>query len=238
MISVCMAAYNGSKYIGEQIDSILNQIKKDDELIISDDGSTDETCTIIKSYKDDRIRLLHGNFHDYTRNFENALKHSKGDYIFLADQDDIWIEGKVLNCLKALENSNCNLVVTDAIITDNNLNIIENSYFEYCRVKNGFFVNLLKSRYIGACMAFHRRMLDVYLPIPGSSKYIAHDYWIACISELRGNVILLHEPLMYYRRHAGTASQGIEKRSKKGILEKLYKRIYICIYIVRRIKSL
>ena len=169
---------------------------------------------------------------------ENALKYAQGDYIFLADQDDVWIDGKVQNCLKVLENSNCDLVVTDAIVTDNNLNIIKDSYFEYCHVKNGFLINLLKSRYVGACMAFHRRMLDVYLPIPGNSKYIVHDYWIACISELKGKVILLHEPLMYYRRHAGTASQGIEKRSKKGIWEKLYKRIYICIYIVQRIKSL
>ena len=90
MISVCMATYNGEKYIQEQIDSILCQLSKDDELVISDDHSTDATCDIIKSYNDRRIKLfLNELAKGVTHNFENALLHSKGDIIFLADQDDV-----------------------------------------------------------------------------------------------------------------------------------------------------
>ena len=59
MISVCMATYNGERFIKEQIDSILPQLSQDDELIISDDGSTDRTLEIIASYKDERIKVFH-----------------------------------------------------------------------------------------------------------------------------------------------------------------------------------
>ena len=100
-----MATYNGGKYIKEQIDSILLQLKEEDELVISDDGSIDDTVQIIKSYSDPRIRLF---FHlkpsdqnEWSKpalissNFENALRRAKGDFIFLSDQDDIWLPNKV-----------------------------------------------------------------------------------------------------------------------------------------------
>ena len=96
MISVCMATHNGGKYIKEQIDSILVQISNEDELIISDDSSTDDTVEIIKKIKDKRIKLFENNkFFSPNLNFENALLHSKGDIIFLSDQDDIWKKDKV-----------------------------------------------------------------------------------------------------------------------------------------------
>lgn len=106
MISVCMATYNGGRFIKEQIDSILPQLSQYDELIVSDDGSTDRTLEIIASYKDERIKVFHhqktGNKYYptlkvcySTNNFENALKQAKGDYIFLCDQDDIWEKNKV-----------------------------------------------------------------------------------------------------------------------------------------------
>ena len=95
MISVCMATYNGAQFIKEQIDSILCQLSTEDELIISDDGSTDETLSIINSYKDNRIKVFQHKaaegsaFIKATRNFENAMSHAVGDYIFLSDQDDM-----------------------------------------------------------------------------------------------------------------------------------------------------
>ena len=96
MISVCMAIYNGEKYIKEQIDSILMQLSNEDELVISDDSSNDRTLDIIAEYNDRRIKVLHhipaiGNsFVKAKANFENALSVAKGDYIFLSDQDDVW----------------------------------------------------------------------------------------------------------------------------------------------------
>ena len=82
MISVCMATYNGEKYIVEQINSILSQIKESDELVISDDGSNDTTIEKVLSFHDQRIRIYHGHFHSPIYNFENAIKHAKGDVIF------------------------------------------------------------------------------------------------------------------------------------------------------------
>ena len=96
MISVCIATYNGSKYIKEQIDSILPQLDECDEIIVSDDSSTDNTLSILKSYHDRRIIIFtNQKFNSPIYNFENALKHAKGDIIFLSDQDDIWEFNKV-----------------------------------------------------------------------------------------------------------------------------------------------
>ncbi len=104
MISVCMATYNGEKYIERQLDSILAQLKENDELIISDDGSTDRTAEILARYgTDKRIRILHGSFHSPIYNFENAIKQAQGDYIFMADQDDIWLPGRITETLKMHE---------------------------------------------------------------------------------------------------------------------------------------
>ena len=117
MISVCIATYNGEKYIKAQLESILAQIGQDDEIIVSDDNSTDNTISEIESLNDNRIKVKknrktikkesqHKVFQlmDKIRlNFENALVEAKGDYIFLADQDDIWKEDKVKSILKMLE---------------------------------------------------------------------------------------------------------------------------------------
>lgn len=96
MISVCVATYNGEKYLQEQLDSILIQLAPDDELIISDDFSTDKTRSILDSYRaDPRIKLLEGPQKGIIKNFEHAINQASGDLIFLADQDDVWLPDKV-----------------------------------------------------------------------------------------------------------------------------------------------
>ena len=92
MISVCMASYNGAIFIKQQAVSILNQLGLEDELIISDDGSKDNTLEILASLNDSRIKIYHHSApHGVVSNFENAIKHASGDYIFLSDQDDICV---------------------------------------------------------------------------------------------------------------------------------------------------
>lgn len=123
MISVCIATYNGEKYIGEQIASILKQLNANDEVIISDDGSTDATLSIIKTFQDPRIRVIPGpQKHSPTQNFENVLHHAQGDYIFLSDQDDVWKTNKVATCMKWLQKYDC--VISNAEVTDEHLNIL------------------------------------------------------------------------------------------------------------------
>ena len=168
MISVCMATYNGEKYLKEQLDSILKQIKSSDELIISDDGSTDLTCTIIKEYQKEykNIYLIDGPKMGVQKNFENALRKSKGDIIFLSDQDDIWMNNKVDVVLDAFQNSNVVLTLHDAQIVDQNGQVIEDSFFEHRGSQSGLFKNLWKNSYLGCCMAFRRSVLECSLPFP------------------------------------------------------------------------
>ena len=129
MNSICIATYNGEKYIKEQLTSILSQIDIDDEVIISDDGSTDKTIEIINDINDSRIKLIKGGFRNFTFNFENAIRQAQGEYIFLADQDDVWLPNKYSTTLKTLQLYD--LVCSDAIITDQDLNHIHLSFFKY-----------------------------------------------------------------------------------------------------------
>src|SRR5512135_1032010 len=95
-VSVCMATHNGAKYIQRQLNSILKQLDKSDEVIISDDSSTDDTVTLIKSFCDERITLLEDNtFFSPIFNIENALRKASGEIIFPSDQDDIWLDNKI-----------------------------------------------------------------------------------------------------------------------------------------------
>ncbi|RRQ45335.1 glycosyltransferase family 2 protein [Chryseobacterium sp. SC28] len=219
MISVCMTTYNGEKHIKEQLDSILNQLSPDDEVIISDDGSTDDTVNIINSYSDSRIILYHHkkkhqkfNFGYTAKNFENALNKSKGDIIFLADQDDVWLPNKVQQQTAALQKAD--LVLSDCTIVDESLNTIIPSKFKLEKIKTGFWRNIYKPGYLGCCMAFRRDLLKDILPIP---ENVPHDLWIGLISNNKGKVELLNIPTVLYRRHdnnvSATSPLFVEKQS-------------------------
>ena len=155
-----MASYNGEKYIAEQIESILKQIKETDELIISDDGSTDRTLDIVEEFHDSRIKVLHHNKGNYTKNFENALTHASGDIIFLCDQDDIWKPDKVKTTLQYFRNTGADFLVSAATLVDGDMNVILESSFEGGRTRTGFWYNLAATSYIGACMAFKKKILN------------------------------------------------------------------------------
>lgn len=233
-ISVCMATYNGEKYIYEQLKSILNQLNTNDEVILSDDYSTDNTIEIIKSFNDSRIRIIFNeNEKGYTSNFENALKHAQGDIIFLSDQDDVWMDGKVESMVEKLLSSD--LVVSDVEIVDENLNLIEPSHFKLHKVKTGFMHNFLATRYIGASMAFKKEVLKKALPFPKQKKLCAHDYWLTIIGEAYFKVELIENPTLKYRRHLSNASTGGDK-SKNSLWQKLINRAYSFIALVGRFK--
>ena len=230
-ISVCMATYNGEQFISEQINSILKQLKDEDELIISDDGSSDKTTTIVSEIEDPRIKfIVNDGEKGYTRNFENALKFSKGDIIFLSDQDDVWVDNKVEIMLKRLENSD--MVVSNATIVDAQLQEISESHFQVYNVKKGFWNNFLKTRYIGACMAFKREVLNRALPFPKHQKYCAHDYWLTIVSEAYYKVALEEKPLLLYRRHGMNASSGGEN-SHNSLVKKIRVRIYCMLNLLK-----
>ncbi len=235
MISVCLTTYNGEKYIQEQVISILNQLNEDDEIIISDDSSQDKTISVLESINDKRIRILKDNtFKSPIYNLENALKEAKGDFIFIADQDDVWLPNKIKETLTCLTHDN--VVMSDAILCDGNLNVKSKSLDSWRKYKSGFIRNLYMSRYLGCCMAFHKDLLKTILPFP--RKLQAHDVWIGLLAELKGNLTYIPIPLIKYRRHDNNFSSASNK-SKNSLLYKITYRLhffFITIFRVCKIK--
>ncbi|MCI6771833.1 MAG: glycosyltransferase family 2 protein [Oscillospiraceae bacterium] len=207
MISVALAAYNGEKYIEQQILSILPQLSHNDEIIVSDDKPGGQTEHIVRRLMadDPRITYVEGRGKGVVANFTNALRYCKGDYIFLCDQDDVWLDGKVKRVMQAFENG-ADLVLHNAYITDENLNITDYSFFAGRGSKKGFFHNIIKNSYMGCCMAFNRKLLKRIMPIP---RYIPmHDQWIGLLGEVYGKVELIDVPLIYYRIHGNNVTGG------------------------------
>lgn len=205
-VSVALAAYNGEEFIEEQINSILSQLSAEDEIVISLDPSTDGTREMICfiSEKDPRVKLFDGMGRGVIKNFENAIEHCKNDIIFLCDQDDIWLDGKVERVKKEFENPETVLVMHDAKIVDRELNTIEKSFFEQRKSGTGIVKNLIKNTYIGCCMAFRGSCCEYLLPIPENIPM--HDQWIGLMCERHGKIALINEPLILYRRHGDNVS--------------------------------
>ena len=229
MISVCIATYNGEKYIYQQIKSILNQLESNDEIIISDDLSSDNTIKEINKFNDPRIKVfINTSCKGVIKNFENAIKHSSGEYIFLSDQDDIWIENKTSKFLFLL--TKYDLVISDNTIVNENLEPIKQSFFNH-NFSSKIFKNIWRNNYIGCCMAFKRDLLNYIIPFPSS---IMHDVWIGIIAKYYGSVYYLDEPLILYRRHNNNTSTCGEK-SKNSITKKLSYRICLIYFFIKRI---
>ena len=226
-VSVCLACYNGEKFIADQINSILNQLGADDELIISDDNSSDSTVDIIKSINDDRIHLISNELRKGVNgNFENALRNSKGKYIFLSDQDDVWMPGKVDNVVKALQSHTC--IVHDAYITDGDLNMTRESFFEAFRCREGVIHNWIKNGYLGCAMAFRREILSIALPIPENLP-VWHDIWIGTLCAIHYDLAFVPFKGIKFRRQQSTTSGT----AKKGL--PLYRKLSCRLGLLRHV---
>jgi len=230
LYSICLATYNGEIFIEMQLKSILSQLPMKSEIIISDNGSSDNTLSIIESLNDKRIIIISCQEKGVVKNFENALKHANGDIIFLSDQDDIWLPDKFDVFTKALEHND--IVVSDCIITNEKLEEIHNSFFSINKSSKGIFKNLLKNSYIGCNMAFNRKILNLALPIPSNTPM--HDWWIGLIGEKFGNPLFIKDKTLLYRRHAKSFSLSGEK-SAFTLYKKITFRIHITFNLLSRI---
>ena len=234
MNSVCVATYNGEQYIEEQLRSILVQLRPDDEVIVSDDGSTDNTLAVIESLHEPRIRVVHSGTHYFRDNFANAMQYAKGDIIFLSDQDDVWLEGKYERCLKELETAD--LVCTNSKLTDSELNVVVENFFSVYHSGPGVIKNSLNNTYYGACMAFRRSLLRYALPFPKTHE-IGHDIWLGLVAEMTGTVRFVDTPYLLYRRHGltATSTERLWSRSHRPLWKKLYSRLVV-LYNVCKFK--
>lgn len=215
-----MTTKNGATFIRAQLNSILPQLKSNDEIIISDDCSADDTLEIVRSLKDPRIRILNSDSErGITKNFEASLMASRGEFIFLADQDDVWIPGKIKIMKHALGKHE--LVISDCKLVDDSLRTQNDSFYIVNKSGQGLIKNLIKNSYMGCCMAFTREVRDRALPFPDDLPI--HDFWIGLIGEMYFKVLFLPDVLVLHRRHAANATTS-GKTSRQPIKQKLVDR--------------
>lgn len=205
-VSVAMATYNGSAYIQKQTDSILSQLCREDELVIADDGSTDGTREWLQALaaRDARVRVLDGPKQGVVRNFETAVAACRGEWIFLADQDDEWMPDKRQAVLACATETGAVLVMHDACVVDSKDAVLHESFFALRGSCTGLLKNLWKNSYIGCCIAFSRQLLPHILPFPDGIPM--HDQWIGLQAERHGGTVLLKKPLLRYCRHGDNAT--------------------------------
>ena len=216
--SVAMATYNGAPYLQQQLDSLAAQDRLPDELVITDDCSTDGTSAIIEAFAASApfpVRFFPNSHRLGVRdNFQRALSLSKGEIIFMSDQDDVWFPSKVRRVAELLEqNPHLLVAMNDKIITDEQLRPTDATMLSNIRnfgASSSLFV-------AGCCSAVRRPWLDVTLPIPDGVAY--HDVWILGLAHDLGVVSLREEPLQYYRRHESNVSQGPYSATRKLTLK-------------------
>lgn len=231
-VSVCLAAYNGEKWLRPQLASILHQLDDADEVVIVDDASCDSTPYIAEELHDPRIRLLRNARNiGVDRSFERAISEARGEIIFLSDQDDLWHENKVAIVLGAFaEAPDVTLVLTDAEIIDEMGNKREYTYFEARgRFIPGIVANILKSKFLGCAMAFRANLREHFLPFP--SALPGHDMWIGIVNEWYGRTRFIRQPMIAYRRHGSNASP----ETHRGIAQMLRWRWQLIVGLLSRI---
>jgi glycosyltransferase involved in cell wall biosynthesis len=231
-VSVCIATYNGEKYIKKQLDSILIQLDKDDEVIISDDSSSDNTLQIIENFNDSRIKLYKNNmFRSPIFNFEFALSKADNDIIILADQDDEWLPGRISKVMNIFETCHdIALIVSKCNVIDENGNIIKTSYLKGSNpLSHSLFRNLLWNPYLGCCMSFRKNVLDLALPFPRTIAM--HDSWIGLLTQFNSKCIYCDETLINYRRHQFNLTKEV---SSYSYFYRIYYRIVLLFQVIWR----
>jgi glycosyltransferase involved in cell wall biosynthesis len=212
MIEILLATYNGEKFLKAQLDSILKQTYQSWCILAHDDGSIDATLDILHDFKREypsKIKILDDeiSFGSARDNFEHLLKHATADYVMLCDQDDVWLDDKIvqtLSMMKKMEYQNPNkpvLVHTDLIVANEKLDVIAPSLFAYQRLrKNSRLSNLMvRNNVTGCTVMLNQKALMCALPIPREA--MMHDWWLVLKVKQLGMVGFVDRPTMYYRQH-------------------------------------
>jgi hypothetical protein len=206
-LSIAMATYNGARHIEAQLNSFVDQTRRPDELVITDDGSTDRTLAIAEEFARQAPFDVHIHRNSerlgYTRNFERALSLCTGDLISISDQDDVWYPEKLAIVMERFATDpGAQVVVNDQDITGEDLAQTGSTVFTNSR-KMGFPDEYLSA---GCCTTLRRGFLPLLLPLPGG---VAYDAWIGRIADLLGAKSLIEFPLQLYRRHAAATTDTV-----------------------------
>lgn len=229
-IEILMATYNGEKYVGKQIDSIIHQTYENWKLLIRDDNSTDKTLEILKEYekRDKRIKVIEdkkGNL-GFVKNFEELLNCSNEQWVMFSDQDDYWVENKIEKYVATL-NANYNdifgrpvLVHSNSFICDDNLNIIKDEFIN-SSIANKYNEDSYYFAYFvqGSTVLINREIIDLALPF--SKNVTVHDRYFHLLAEFLGKRIFINESLIKYRQHSNN-----KIGAKGSIITKILKKRY------------
>lgn len=222
-----LSTYNGEKYLKEQLDSLLSQTYKPIKIMVRDDGSTDKTVEILKSYgvhilplgKNLRSKL------SFSALLDAMLQDEQAQYFMFCDQDDIWDKDKVAKSVAKIQTMEQDLkhlpllVHTDLRVINEAQKVLSNSFWNYehinpDRKKLG---NLLMQNTITGCtMLFNRSLAQLSLPIP--KEAIMHDWWMALVASAFGEIGSIKEPTISYRQHGGNDT-GAKAYSWKKVLK-------------------
>jgi len=217
-----MATYNGSRYVAQQLTSILDQLDEDDEVVVVDDASSDDTRDIVAACGDHRVQLhrLPVN-RGYAAAFEAALERASGEHVVLSDQDDLWPPGRLVAMQRALGTAsvvvgNVAVLGTDAPLRgpfgQREWRLPEDPSH---RVRILAGLALSNVPYFGSAMAFRSDFLPVLLPYPASARELP-DAWIAINGLVRGTIAHLEQDVVLHRLHGANATGTI--RSPRAVL--------------------
>ena len=221
-ISVAFIVYNGARYMRTQLDSILAQTHKVNEIIVCDDASSDNTKEILEEYKKSYPNLFFLHYNNKklgpTKNIEKAIQACTGDIILLSDQDDYWETNKVETIVKWFEaNQSMNGLFTNGYLM-NSIGEIDNKYalwdamsFPYKAIKNGedlkLYINTVENSVTGATLAIRNNLAFLKQPFP-QIKHLVHDRWLAMNLAETNSLGILDEKLIRYRIHSNQAIGG------------------------------
>lgn len=199
---MCLASYNGEQFVEKQLLSVLSQLSDADEVVVSDDSSTDRTVNVIESLNDSRIRLFKNNrFASPTFNFEHALSKARNGVLVLCDQDDEWLPNKVAIIRRHFSPPPCAAyaIVLDGSVIDSDGNETHPSLFAKIGSGPGIVKNLYDNTFMGCCMAFTRKALELASPFPKNIPM--HDMWLGQVTSVFGRVDFVQDKTLRYRKH-------------------------------------
>ena len=254
-ISIALAAYNGSKFIIEQLDSILDQSIMPDEIIVCDDCSTDETLEIVEKYANSHpmVKIYENDVNlGFVKNFEKAATLCGGDYILFSDQDDIWthdhVEILLANSSEAdLVCANAEYMTFEGTLTGQTMK--PKSFCQSGDIRTDFRKMIYSQYAQGAALLIKREMLQKILPFP---KNMYHDIWMGLATYLAGGKVkYIPRVILHYRRWGGNVSTINNERlnrmqivnkvkfllSDGGVFDQLLKKIKIGISFSRKYKD-
>lgn len=214
LVSVVLCTYNGSKFLKDQMDSLIAQTHETIEIIVSDDHSTDGTYELLLDYrkKHPHIRLFRNEENvGYVKNFEMAIQQCKGEYIALCDQDDIWELSKITELVNGIHDDV--LIYHDSRFMDETGQIMDKKLSDVVNFYDGdqaeafLFFNCISSH----AVMFKRELLGHLLPFPNGGF---HDAWIGYVACNLGSITFVEECLVAYRQHAGSATDILKRKGK------------------------